>query len=348
MDEYYDFLNGPEAFSTQAGELSLALACPADLNFLPEPECDSQFRLKMDDVTGDSAESTSSAPCTPDSERILALSVPKAKSFGVTMEEPGSKRARYKSKDSERNRRNRINERMQELKELLPRFNQQKEGNGKALKKELTKEEILSEAVQHIKLLHSLLGDKMDGIFEGLEERVDVTNQNDGKSRTDGIRSKESPTKRKKPAKRARMMMAILFAVGIGLCIFPFLNPPQSHPLYGGKRIPRHHSRILAAANMTNTCLPNTPDDTPISAYSCPLKSMEDPHIEDLFKSKPNSPSFYCSVLRRRCTPHLHVILTQDFKEVPSTIPIIPCETLKERVSEGFDNFYNITSESVT
>jgi len=39
------------------------------------------------------------------------------------------------------------------------------------------------------------------------------------------------------------------------LLFFPFLNPPQNHPLYG-TRIPRHHSRFLAngaSPNMTST-----------------------------------------------------------------------------------------------
>jgi len=139
----------------------------------------------------------------------------------ISPDEPHKKK--YKSKDSEKNRRSRINEKLQELRDLIP----------KQSSKNLTKEEILIEAIHYIHNLHTQI-DKRSRLSAGKE--------------SDG----STVVLNSRPQKRARLFMFMFFAIGIGLLAFPFINPPQSHPLYGDN-IPRHHSRIIAGAFLCNT-----------------------------------------------------------------------------------------------
>jgi len=262
MEEYYDFLHSPDASSPQEFRNS---ECPVDnLNFLDE------YALRLDSNFGH--DTGSSSPCTPNYERLPN------KPIGPTvLDEPPKKK--YKSKDSERNRRNRINDRMNDLKELLPRLKIGKTS------KDFTKEEILTEAIQHINSLHNLLNES--------EAKANIVEDGDS-----------SPIKKKRPTKRGRMFMAILFMFGLGLWIFPFVNPPENHPLFSGSRIPRHHSRILASANLS--MCPNREVDAQeeSSSYMCPTKSLEDPNIAEIIQKS----TFYCSLSNRRCTPQVRFV----------------------------------------
>jgi len=148
---------------------------------------------------------------------------------------------RYKSKDSERNRRNRINERLQELKGLLP---------NKSTGRDLTKEEILAETIDYIHNLHGILNFKPSSTGKFNREE---SNGSEISSSSSSVTS--SPISRSKPRKRSRLLMIMLFTIGVGLFVFPIINPPQNHPLFSGKRLPRHHSRIWADAGRFNsTC----------------------------------------------------------------------------------------------
>jgi len=263
MEEYFDLLHTPDVFSS-CGEDLRSCECPLDnLNFLDE------YALRLDNNFGGD---TGSSTCnTPDNERLTnKLSGP------VVLDELPKKK--YKSKDSERNRRNRINDRMNDLKELLPRFR-----IGKT-PKDFTKEEILTEAIKHINSLHNLLNDS--------DSKVNIVEDGDS-----------SPTKNKRPTKRGRTFMAVLFMIGIGLWVFPFVNPPENHPLYSGSPIPRHHSRILASANLS--LCPNRITDVTDASRSepfCPMKTLED--AETIHRT----PHYYCSLANRRCTPQLRLV----------------------------------------
>lgn len=191
----------------------------------PEPE------IEESEKEGDSA---SSAAPTPNNIRIHQRVKRGSNPLIASAEENPKKR--YKSKDSEKNRRNRINERLDELKSLIP-------VQSLPNKRELTKEEILCEAIHYIHELHAKIYHKKT--FSDMEQQ---------QNQQHNLASPQPPINKapSKPPKRARLLMAMFFAIGIILIVSPFRNPPQNHPLYEGERIPKHHSRVIVGAN--NTC----------------------------------------------------------------------------------------------
>eukprot|EP01114_Cavostelium_apophysatum_P000759 TRINITY_DN10687_c0_g1_i1.p1 TRINITY_DN10687_c0_g1~~TRINITY_DN10687_c0_g1_i1.p1 ORF type:complete len:229 (+),score=41.23 TRINITY_DN10687_c0_g1_i1:268-954(+) len=205
---------------------------------------------------------------------------------------------------------------MQELKGLLPGL-----GSPQRKEKELTKEEILSEAIDHIHSLHKLLAKH----HISMDELDSSSSSDTASSSSASSPSSPSPERTKdgkrKPAKRARAFMILLFAVGLGLWLFPLMNPPSHHPLYYGARIPRHHSRILAGAskNMSNMSM----------CYELPVEDFNFCSAEDLSCSSEADlpplkyPNFHCSLQTRRCTPHINVIMMQDIGGKVDTIDVV-------------------------
>jgi len=101
----------------------------------------------------------------------------------------------------------------------------------------------------------------------------------------------------------------LFFAIGIGLFAFPFINPPQNHPLFHGQRIPRHHSRFAVVGDpITNSSSQTFKYDPVQLGISYPYTEISTYPLNTYMDGTPctnrnNHCQYPYQCIRNRCTP---------------------------------------------